>query len=96
MTKILRVSNEDMGTGIPFSTSTTVDNNVPQVTGHITSGTMTFNLLHNITEIIPLVIKSVCENTSADIVNNSDLGQKMIQSIVVSRLTAKLHPVVKS
>lgn len=83
MTKILRVSNESMESPV------SVRDGVP-------SNAVTFNILQNITEIIPLVIKSVCENTPADVVNNSELGQRMIQSIVVSRLTAKLHPVIKS
>lgn len=52
------------------------------------------NLLQNITEIIPLVIKNVCENTPAELVNNSDMGQKMIRSIVVSRLTSKFNPIL--
>ncbi len=83
MTKILRVSNESMESPVPMRDG-------------VSSNAVTFNLLQNITEIIPLVIKSVCENTPADVVNNSELGQRMIQSIVVSRLTAKLHPVIKS
>lgn len=62
----------------------------------VSSYAVTHNLLQNITEIIPLVVKSVCENTPADVVNNSELGQKMIQSIVASRLTAKLSSITKS
>lgn len=47
-------------------------------------------ILANIVEITSLVLKNICENTSFEIINDSDLGTPAIKSLIAMRLTQKI------
>jgi hypothetical protein len=47
-------------------------------------------LLANIVEIISLIIKNMCENTSYEVINNSELGGPAIKSLIAAALMRKI------
>ncbi len=47
-------------------------------------------LMANIVEITALVLKNICENTSYEVISDSELGGPAVKSLIVARLHQKI------
>jgi hypothetical protein len=48
-------------------------------------------MLANIVEAVSLILKNVCENTSYEIISDSELGAAAIKSLIAARLTQLIN-----